>query len=207
MSIEQQAFGLVGADDELGRTAADVDARRYGPGSVQVRGRADELEPRLLLTREQLGPHTEDLLDRIEEIVAIARVARRARRRRAHALDPELVDDRRGTRAAPRATRSIASGWSDAVAVDTLAQAGDLACAARATTSLASRPGPSTSATSSRVELVPMSIAATRVIAGSPPPNVRPDRRRPRGDTRSARGGTSPRAPLPPTPPLGRGPA
>ena len=52
----------------------------------------------------------------------------------------------------------------------------------------------SRSATSRRTEFVPMSTAATRLTAcrarGAPRPSAPPGRRRPRGTTRSARGGT-----------------
>ena len=86
-----QAVGTVGADDELGRAAADVDHEvRLGLGEPDRRAR--ELEARLLLAAEELGPHAEQLLDRIEEVVAVGGVARRAGRGGAHAGDAVTRD-------------------------------------------------------------------------------------------------------------------
>ena len=75
------------------------------------------------------------------------------------------------------------------------------------------RSGRSGPATSSRVELVPQSMAADGRRLGSTvdgrggaPPSARPGRRRRPGTRRSGRGGTSRPCRVPPTPPDGRGP-
>ncbi len=58
---------------------------RYGAGSsVELGGRAEEREPRLLLAREQLELDAERIGRGTEEVVAVRRVARRARRRGPH---------------------------------------------------------------------------------------------------------------------------
>ena len=206
MSTEHRPSGLSVADDELGRTAADVDdeVRRRVRCRLAVAPRNSSRASSSPRAARAATP--QHLLGRVEELVAVARVARRARRRRADAFHAEIRYDcavlaqhrqraldrvgmqRRGHDRRPGPSRVIRVRRSTV-------------------TSLASRPRPSTSATSRRVELVPMSTAATRVISQVLlDPTHRPGRRHPRGGTRGARAGTSRRARVPPTPPCGRGP-
>ena len=73
MSTEIRPVGCLGAHDELGRAAADVhDEVRLGLGEPD--GRAVELEARFLVAADQLGPNSEQLLGRVEEVVAVRRV-------------------------------------------------------------------------------------------------------------------------------------
>ena len=184
-----QAFGLVGADDELGRTAADVDDEiraRVRSGSRSRRGTRAAPRPRPRAARAARrarcstgSKRSSRLLASRAALVAVART----RSTPSSSMTPRYS---RST----ASVRSIASGCS--VRSRSTPWPRRVICVRRSTvTSLASRPRPSTSATSRRVELVPMSIAATRVIAGAPRPNGPPDRRRPRGGTRGARAGTS----------------
>ena len=164
---------------------------RYGSGSVEAGGRAEELEPRLLVAREQLGPHAEQLLGRVEELVAVRRVARRARRRRAHALDAEVVDRRAGTRAAPRAcarsrrdaaSRSRSTPWPRRVIRVRRSIGHELGVAARAVDVGDEQP---------RRVGADVDGGDARHCRCSSHPATRRDRRRRRGCTRSARAGTS----------------
>ena len=71
---------MVDARDELRRPAAHVDHEvRLGLG--EPGGRAEELERGLVGATEELGPLTEQPLDRVEEFVAVGRVPERAGRR------------------------------------------------------------------------------------------------------------------------------
>ena len=207
MSIEHQALGLVGADDELGRAAADVDdeVRR------RVRSRP-AVAPRnssrgLLLAREQLGPHAR----------AAARPGRRSRRG-CVASRAALVAVAR-TRSTPSSSITLAVlaqhreraldrvGMQRAVAVDALAEAGDLRApldGARASRRGRGRRRRRRAGGSSWCRCRPRRHASLQVLLA---PSARRDRRRRRGGRRSARAGTSRRARVPPTPPLGRGPA
>ena len=112
MSTESSPSGCArGADDELGGAAADVDDEvRRGLG--QTGGRAEELEAGFLVAAEQLGPHAEQLLGRVEELVAVARVARRAGGRGTHAGHAVLVDHVAVLARATASVRAIASGSS-----------------------------------------------------------------------------------------------
>ncbi len=96
----------------------------------------------------------------VDELVAVLRVARRRRRDEADVLRAELAD-RRGV-AVARGERALERlGREPSGPVDALPEPHDLHLAVRST----SVPVPaSTSATSSRMELVPQSIAATRVV-------------------------------------------
>ena len=151
---------LLGADDELGRAAADVDDE-VRTGLVERRGRAEELEARLFLAGQAARAGRR----------APARPGRRTRRGCAASRDALVAVAR--TRSTPRSSMTLP-----------VARAARRACArsrracstrSRSTpwpsrvirvrrsivTSFASRPVPSTSATSSRVEFVPMSTLAT----------------------------------------------
>ena len=111
----QQPVRLVGADDELGRAAADVEHEvRTGFDRVR-RSRPRTSSAPSSSPRDELRPHTDRGFGRIEEVLAVARIARCARRRHAHALDAGRVDARavlaqRGDRAFDRVRmRAVAS--------------------------------------------------------------------------------------------------
>ena len=93
-------------------------------GGVEVGGGAEEREPPLLLAAEQLGPHPDGGLGRVEEVVAVGGVARGGGGGHAHPLDAEAVHDlavlaQHGDRALDGVGVEAAGG------VDALAQAGD----------------------------------------------------------------------------------
>ena len=81
-------LGLGAADDELGRTAADVDdEERPGVRPVELGGGAGEGEPALLARRvSSSGRGAEDLGDGGEEVVAVGGVAAGRGGDDAHAL-------------------------------------------------------------------------------------------------------------------------
>ena len=81
----------VGAEDELGRAAADVDdeIRR---GRVEVGRRAEERQRRFFVAREQLRGDTERVARGGEELVTVGGVACRARGGGAHLGGAVLVD-------------------------------------------------------------------------------------------------------------------
>ena len=61
-----------GADDHLGRAAADVEhERRRRVGGVALAGRAQVGEPRLLVAFEDVGGDAVALLDRLGELLAV----------------------------------------------------------------------------------------------------------------------------------------
>ena len=124
-SIEISPSGSVDADDELGRPAADVDDE-VGLGLGEPGGRARELEARLFLAAEQLGPDAEQLLDRIEEVVAVRRVARRAGRGDAHARRRRAPSIASWYSPITSTVRAIASGSSRRGLVHALAETRDL---------------------------------------------------------------------------------
>ena len=70
MSSDTRPVGASVPSDELGRAAADVDdeVRR---GRVEIRGRAEEGQLRLLLTRDELGCDAERLVRGVEEHVTV----------------------------------------------------------------------------------------------------------------------------------------
>ena len=95
----------------------------------------------------------------------LARVAGRGGRDDPHPLGAERRGTARRTRRARRSVRSSASGGEPAGAVDALPEPHDLHPASDVGEPRRRRP---TSATSSRIELVPQSIAATRVTRRPP---------------------------------------
>ena len=130
-------------------------ARRSRPGTSSAR---------LFLAGEQLGSDAEHAASAgVEEVVAVRRVTRRAGRRRAHALRRRARSISSRYSRSTATVRSIASGCSRARRVDTLTEARDPRVALDGS-ERARRRRPSTSATSRRVELVPMSMAATRIV-------------------------------------------
>ena len=92
MSTETEPVGLGPVPTMNSVEPPPTSTTRYGAGLGQARGRAEELEPGLLLAASSSGRTPSDLLGGVEEVVAVRRVARRAGRRRAHALDAEVVD-------------------------------------------------------------------------------------------------------------------
>ena len=192
---------------------------RYGAGATpsSAGGRAEERQPRLLLAAEQLRARRR----------ARPRPGRRTRRgstRRAPRSSPSRASPRRRARraAAPYSSstasvRAIASGCESPVAVDALTEAGDRM---RRSMVVTRRVGaaPSTSATSRRTELVPMSTAARRRLTPRPLDAVRASSRAsaqpPTGSSPPARShgvvgvqALHARCACPPTPPHGRGPS
>ena len=125
-STDIEPSGAVGADDELGRAAADVDDEvRRVAGTVELGGRAEERERGLLVTGEQLELGAEDLRRRPEEVVAVGRVARRARRGRADASTPPSSSMTRPVLAQRRQRALDRVGREPAGGVDALAEPGD----------------------------------------------------------------------------------
>ena len=193
MSIEHSAVGLVGADDELGRAAADVDD--------EVRARLGEAGGRARGTRAA-PPRRR----------TAARAARRAPARPGRRTSSRLLASRDAlvavarTRSTPRSSmtprysrstasvRSIASGCSVRVSVDALAEARDLRAALD---------GDELGVAAAAVDVGDEQTRRVRAdVDGRDArhrevllrPSGRPDRRRRRGCTRSARAGTSRRA-------------
>ena len=102
---------VAGADDQLGRAAADVDDQgRLGRGLL--RGGAEVGEPRLLLAVEDPGREREALAQLGDEGAAVLGVADGAGRDRVDRLGPELLAEWRRTRRSPRRPSSIASAES-----------------------------------------------------------------------------------------------
>jgi len=124
---------------------------------------------------------------------------------RSRGLDPASPDGPGNSRRR-RVRRSIASGWS-VFEHDTTALAASRVCVPPSRVTSWRHGRPVDVGDYSRVELFPLSTAATRVTAGSLPPH------RPPGSVPTSRGETevrvehfTPRAvPPPPTPPLGPG--
>ena len=207
------ALDVVGADDELGGPAADVDDEERAEGGVEVAGGPDERQAPLLVAADSSsGRAPTTSLDRVEELVAVGRVAGGGGGRDPHPVDAVLVEDRRGSRAGTASVRSTASSarrpvaptpWPSRVIVLRRSRMSSLPSTGRATRR--------------RVELVPMSMEATTVIRTNLPgrtagrsdrrPSARPGRRPRPGTRRSGRAGTSRPCGCRPTPPEGRGPA
>ena len=81
-----------GAEDHLGRAAADVDdADLAGHRVPEGLGRADEGEPSLLLLAEDLDLDPGGLADLLRRLLAVARLAHRGGRDRADRLGAELT--------------------------------------------------------------------------------------------------------------------
>ena len=125
MSTDSSPSGCVGADDELGRAAADVEheVRRRVRRVRRSRPRTSSSPSSSPVM--QLRPHADRGLGRVEELLAVAsRRATRSSRSCARAR-------RRARRSACRysrstaTVRSIASGWSWRVCVHTLTEARD----------------------------------------------------------------------------------
>ena len=104
MSTEMHALGVVGADDELGRAAADVDDEERPVRLVDVGGRAEERQLTLLRARQQLGPRADDLLGR-------RRRTRRGCRHRVPRMSPRCALVRHRGRPSRRGTRAARSGF------------------------------------------------------------------------------------------------
>ena len=187
---------------------------RYGSGSVEAGGRAEELE-RAPLPRPQSssGRTPSSCLGRVEELVAVRRVARRARRGHAHALDAESRRSRsRYSREHRDACARSRRDASRRARVDALTEPGD----PRAPVDVAS-------GASRRRRRRRRRAGASSWCRCRPPRRASCVRRRPRAarrdptpdrivaaremNRRSARAGTSRRARVPPTPPRGRGPS
>ncbi len=146
-----QPFGLVAARDELRGAAADVH-HEVRPRFGETGGGAEVFEPGLVLAGEQLRTDAEHLLRRPEEIVAVLRVARCARRGRPHLLDRQLVD---GAAVPARARRRCARSRPGCNVRSRSTPCPSRVIWVRRSTgrSSASRPVPSTSATSRRVRV------------------------------------------------------
>ena len=84
---------LAGADDQLGRAAADVDHQRRHAGRV-LAGGAEVGEARLFLAVEDAGREGEALAQLGDEGAAVGGVAHGAGRDRVDVLDPGLAADR-----------------------------------------------------------------------------------------------------------------
>ena len=190
-SIEIRPVGLVGADDELGRAAADVD-HEIGLGLARARPSRRELEPRFFLAAEELGPYAEQLLDRIEEVVAVRRVARGARRGGAHARRRRARRSPPGTRSITATVRAIASGSSRRVWLTPWPSR--VICVRRSTVdepSCAVDVGDEEPARSwCRCRRRRPGVTVPHPRRAAPRPTGRPDRRRRRDARRSARAGT-----------------
>ena len=182
-------LGVVDADRELGRAAADVEDEERSSLGFELGGGAEEAEQGLLLPVEHLEVGAEHLAGLGQEVVAVGDVAQHRRGHRPDARPP------RGRRAPCRSSarqarvRATASGWRRPVAATPWPSR---VVITRRSSSLVP------SVTSSRTELVPMSMAATftaarrrgpRAPAGGPPTG-RPGRRHRPGARRSGRGGT-----------------
>ena len=193
-------LGLVRADDELGRAAADVDdevraaigRRRRDRSSRRGTTARPPRHPRAARARCRGSPpraskKSSRFVASRAALVAVARTA---------STPPSSSIACRYSRSAA-SVRSIASGARRRGRVDALAEPGDASSGGRAARAGTAR-GSSISPTSRRVELVPMSIAAS-LMPAAPRDRVEalvdpaPDRigARRRGTRRSARGGTS----------------
>jgi hypothetical protein len=120
-----EAHAVAVADDELGRSAADVDDDD-GPGGVggPLARRAAKRQARLLVARDRARVEAELVADAAREVRAVGGVADGAREDRDRALRAELVDRRAvlgedGDDALDRLGREPAAG------VDALAEPGD----------------------------------------------------------------------------------
>ena len=82
----------VGADDQLGRPAADVDDQERPGPRVETAGGAPERQAPLLLAAQQPRAGADHVLDGGEELVAVYRVPRRRGGRGPHPVDPVLVE-------------------------------------------------------------------------------------------------------------------
>ena len=188
--------GLVdveGAADELGGPAAEVDHEVGAVDAVrlQAAGRATERQRGLLVPGDHLGGDAvrrEGGADAVDELGGVAGVTGGRGRHEPDPLDLELLA-LRGVVARHRQGAGHGLGGDLAGAVDPVAEPDDLHPAHH----VDQRRGPavpgSTSATSRRIELVPQSIAPTRVM-----PRPRPSGPRRQSATSSASGTQDPAA-------------
>ena len=164
MSTDRDALDRVGAEHDLGRAAADVDdeVRRLGAGAAQLAGRAEEGQ--LGLARRRRRPPARRRGSRstpVDELGPVRGVPGGRGGDHPDPLGAELVDRRRVRR--ERRERALERLRARA------GRSGRRPGRAGRSPSGARRRRPcrspaSRSATSSRIEFVPQSIAATRVI-------------------------------------------
>ena len=154
-----------------------MSSTRKGPSArVEVGHRPGHREPALLEPGQQLGRSPVTAAGRRQEVVAVARVpGRRGGDQPRPGPTPSAVHRPRGTRVSTARHRSIGLGASAPVA--------STPWPSRVIRIRRSRGRRSASATSSRVELVPQSMAATAppVVPCHPCYHGRRGRRRPRG--------------------------
>jgi hypothetical protein len=92
------AIGCRGADDELGRAAADVGDEERPPTRIELGGGSQKGQATLLLAPEQLGPGANDRLGQVEE--------RRGWPRPSPPMSPSSAPARRRIGRAPPGTRA-----------------------------------------------------------------------------------------------------
>src|SRR5699024_4575754 len=68
-------FDVVGAEDEFGRTAAEVHDDEGAVGGTEFGGGPEERQTRLLVAGDDVGNDTEDREDAGEELVAVLHIA------------------------------------------------------------------------------------------------------------------------------------